>query len=197
MGSSPLSRGILPHPAIQLRSQRIIPALAGNTVLHFAMSQSGMDHPRSRGEYRRGDETALREVGSSPLSRGILGKTPSRRGFCRIIPALAGNTAVKYSGVPCGRDHPRSRGEYSSRPSQASPKSGSSPLSRGIRCRASPRPRAGRIIPALAGNTSGRAMRSRPVADHPRSRGEYIHAASEAPAGQGSSPLSRGIPPPT
>ena len=91
-GSSPLSRGIhLSSPETSLRA-RIIPALAGNTEELAQILGVKPDHPRSRGEYVGDQVVAEVEVGSSPLSRGILyphfyADLPSR-----IIPALAGNT---------------------------------------------------------------------------------------------------------
>ena len=51
----------------------------------------------------------------------------------------------------------------------------------------------GRIIPALAGNTIRHINRDFTLRDHPRSRGEYRIGGKHAEAGQGSSPLSRGI----
>ena len=71
---------------------------------------------------------------------------------------------------------------------------GSSPLSRGILERIVVRRFALRIIPALAGNTSSHSSGSSARADHPRSRGEYWPRALLTLPGQGSSPLSRGIP---
>ena len=50
-----------------------------------------------------------------------------------------------------------------------------------------------RIIPALAGNTIGRAVFAFAVGDHPRSRGEYDTHLTPAIRAAGSSPLSRGI----
>ena len=50
-GSSPLSRGILVHPRRAQYSDRIIPALAGNTSLQYLVNSLEQDHPRSRGEY--------------------------------------------------------------------------------------------------------------------------------------------------
>mgnify|MGYP001017436095 CR=1 FL=1 len=50
-GSSPLSRGIPPKGCGMSDLLRIIPALAGNTLLRPAGSSSSEDHPRSRGEY--------------------------------------------------------------------------------------------------------------------------------------------------
>ena len=71
---------------------------------------------------------------------------------------------------------------------------GSSPLSRGIRPLLWGRVFAGRIIPALAGNTHARHPRRHPHQDHPRSRGEYMVANLLEQQNEGSSPLSRGIP---
>ena len=51
-GSSPLSRGILWPVSVVVDLERIIPALAGNT-LHIETWDAGRwDHPRSRGEYK-------------------------------------------------------------------------------------------------------------------------------------------------
>ena len=52
-----------------------------------------------------------------------------------------------------------------------------------------------RIIPALAGNTSFELHFQFTTTDHPRSRGEYAATTINYLNGQGSSPLSRGIPP--
>ena len=75
---------------------RIIPALAGNTITQDSGFQLVQDHPRSRGEYPydRGILAALR--GSSPLSRGIHPGRPKGSDGGRIIPALAGNTFFRY-----------------------------------------------------------------------------------------------------
>ena len=51
----------------------------------------------------------------------------------------------------------------------------------------------GRIIPALAGNTSLFPFPETDSQDHPRSRGEYEHQRSFGQKVEGSSPLSRGI----
>ncbi len=151
------------------------------------------DHPRSRGEYRDQQATFYYSLGSSPLSRGILIAGTSPWAACRIIPALAGNTIPTWDRAGKGKDHPRSRGEYTM--SQEAPTicSGSSPLSRGIPA-ADFRGAVGkRIIPALAGNTRCFGTGADAEADHPRSRGEYLRSGTRLTASQGSSPLSRGI----
>ena len=76
------------------------------------------------------------------------------------------------------------------------PTPGSSPLTRGTpRCD----PRRGRVrrlIPAHAGNTAGPWTSSTRPGAHPRSRGEHISAGGCVCALGGSSPLTRGTPPP-
>ena len=132
------------------------------------------DHPRSRGEYSLDRNQAVEQIGSSPLSRGILLHEEPLMLENRIIPALAGNTRIVGIVQHPNQDHPRSRGEYSVAHGMADAGFGSSPLSRGIhphRCSFGP---AIRIIPALAGNTPGRAPARTCSSDHPRSRGEYV-----------------------
>ena len=173
-GSSPLSRGIRGRDGSLMAFGGIIPALAGNTVVRSPVSGSAGDHPRSRGEYQTSVDVNYCYNGSSPLSRGILRvlfRRPLRR---RIIPALAGNTAHRYTGPHGCGDHPRSRGEYHCRFDTNSLALGSSPLSRGIRPRLHWRQTVRRIIPALAGNTKLLGGWCSAAGDHPRSRGEYV-----------------------
>ena len=92
--------------------------------------------------------------GSSPLSRGILGRR-LRAGNCLgIIPALAGNTWGESNYIRTTPDHPRSRGEYDGAAGTVQPAGGSSPLSRGIQSALRAHIGHGGIIPALAGNTT-------------------------------------------
>ena len=192
-GSSPLSRGIRSFRESFMSVTRIIPALAGNTSSRTRCSRTLPDHPRSRGEYIVIWPQNFIRWGSSSLSRGIplvQLLTPQISG---IIPALAGNTAVWPGSPRPFRDHPRSRGEYSSATRSAAVVVGSSPLSRGILHRRPYHRHRRRIIPALAGNTASSTSIPSPGRDHPRSRGEY-RAVGVAPLGTaGSSPLSRGI----
>ena len=111
-GSSPLSRGIQSRHRPGFVPDRIIPALAGNTLPLSISALAVTDHPRSRGEYPAGPVLPAGSVGSSPLSRGI---PEIRRWFkmsTGIIPALAGNTCLLVGGIDPHQDHPRSRGEY-------------------------------------------------------------------------------------
>ena len=194
-GSSPLSRGIPVRDVITSTRAGIIPALAGNTPVILRVWVTPRDHPCSRGEYVACMARGANPHGSSPLSRGIRDPTvlagPSRR----IIPALAGNTHSEGSNSQNPRDHPRSRGEYPLGTPRWLRPYGSSPLSRGIRDRPPHHRAFPGIIPALAGNTSPSAARTRAMSDHPRSRGEYIETVIRELADDGSSPLSRGIRP--
>ena len=154
-GSSPLSRGIpLPNPKLR-DQQRIIPALAGNTVAATSNAAICQDHPRSRGEYSLPRKATIPRIGSSPLSRGIPAVADVEAGLPGIIPALAGNTPGRRSTLWAAKDHPRSRGEYNAAVRNGFVQLGSSPLSRGIPRWGSGRGGVNRIIPALAGNTEG------------------------------------------
>ena len=155
-GSSPLSRGILRVDGTHPVRQRIIPALAGNTLDCGAdMIETG-DHPRSRGEYNGAWRVSNGKAGSSPLSRGILVLDPVGVHQLGIIPALAGNTSFWLIGAFSLRDHPRSRGEYAETAKHPGRHWGSSPLSRGILHLSVGYAYSTRIIPALAGNTMPR-----------------------------------------
>ena len=110
-----------------------------------------------------------------------------------IIPALAGNTPQPTGSSNGYWDHPRSRGEYSPTRIDSAPGTGSSPLSRGIPIIRYLNFKDGRIIPALAGNTTAPAGTTRTPRDHPRSRGEYPTGGNHMTPKEGSSPLSRGI----
>ena len=192
-GSSPLSRGILFQSGSTDTAAGIIPALAGNTQDNPTTHSNKRDHPRSRGEYQEIDRTLTGYEGSSPLSRGIRTVPALPREHARIIPALAGNTRAAVGSHRWASDHPRSRGEYRGDELFGGYVEGSSPLSRGILRRGGEASRRGRIIPALAGNTSLSPFSAEDRADHPRSRGEYWRRTSRSSPMTGSSPLSRGI----
>ena len=70
-----------------------------------------------------------------------------------LIPARAGNTKRKTSGIFSTRAHPRSRGEHFDTLGITHPKKGSSPLARGTRRVTSWITDPWGLIPARAGNT--------------------------------------------
>ena len=89
--------------------------------------------------------------------------------------------------------HPRSRGEYGLLSVLLSRYSGSSPLTRGIHRLILQTDCLPRFIPAHAGNTTGKQVKTCFFWVHPRSRGEYCSPAINSWSITGSSPLTRGI----
>ena len=131
------------------------------------------DHPRSRGVYGVSGLGEEAGAGSSPLARGLLKRVGGHCFSLRIIPARAGFTRSLASGQRFGRDHPRSRGVYSTQREAAPRVRGSSPLARGLPSRL---------------NDLGHTAQ-----DHPRSRGVYSLSGVRRLFGTGSSPLARGL----
>ena len=175
----------------------MIPARAGFTTLVRCLPLVSPDHPRSRGVYNTVNFRATVADGSSPLARGLPVRDRHHAAVERIIPARAGFTAPGTPVTSPVADHPRSRGVYRRRFRSPRSASGSSPLARGLRGRLLPLVAPRRIIPARAGFTAGPPSGIAPSADHPRSRGVYRRACGTCAAGAGSSPLARGLPPPS
>ena len=132
-GSSPLARGLHPLERLEAARLRIIPARAGFTHTALDAHRCGADHPRSRGVYPGPPCQNTSPNGSSPLARGLRPAYQGGLPVGRIIPARAGFTErrTRTRGTP--RDHPRSRGVYSSQAVSAATTWGSSPLARGLR----------------------------------------------------------------
>ena len=72
-GSSPLTRGKRPLERNTEMHTRLIPAHAGKTTRARCGSWSTPAHPRSRGENGKNAVLEIRELGSSPLTRGKQG----------------------------------------------------------------------------------------------------------------------------
>ena len=191
-GSSPHTRGARRRRRARLAATRIIPAYAGSTRRRGCRRRRHADHPRIRGEHRRHPICHARQQGSSPHTRGAprRGAVPWRQP--RIIPAYAGSTELRESSGCLGQDHPRIRGEHVFEKVLGEVGQGSSPHTRGARCRARRRVVALRIIPAYAGSTRRRGCRRRRRADHPRIRGEHVCALRASVLILGSSPHTRG-----
>ena len=131
-------------------------------------------HPRLRGEHRVIWRDKKEPGGSSPLTRGTR--------FCVHAPILS--NAV----------HPRLRGEHGRAGAGEVLGGGSSPLTRGTLHFSAPQSRAGRFIPAYAGNTSACVGTAAAPAVHPRLRGEHGSRTIPPARHGGSSPLTRGTP---
>ena len=193
-GSSPLTRGKRGAALRVPRHRGLIPAHAGKTGSRPRRPARSTAHPRSRGENRRGPPGKARTLGSSPLTRGKLSETVREIIVTGLIPAHAGKTYwAKPVQRPCWA-HPRSRGENGKVAPPGTPRSGSSPLTRGKRTQLRDVPIPGRLIPAHAGKTSLISPWPPPWPAHPRSRGENPISEATASTIDGSSPLTRGKP---
>ena len=95
------------------------------------MASSLAAHPRSRGENVKNTHCRCLSVGSSPLTRGKLGRRTPVFLVEGLIPAHAGKTHGQCARASIHRAHPRSRGENFSAPASAVLIAGSSPLTRG------------------------------------------------------------------
>ena len=130
--------------------------------------------------------------GSSPRARGtaiVMSLTSSQTG---IIPACAGNRSRHACTKAIRRDHPRVRGEQTSRPTMDTCGAGSSPRARGTGVHGSVEHREAGIIPACAGNRRRGWRPTTDSRDHPRMRGEQLSVMSRSVKLLGSSPHARG-----
>ena len=94
-GSSPRLRGTRQHSNHSGCRSGIIPALAGNTLRPAPRRCGRRDHPRACGEHYRLVKAICRLVGSSPRLRGTPFPPVQGTQTGGIIPALAGNTALR------------------------------------------------------------------------------------------------------
>ena len=133
---------------------------------------SRWDHPRIRGEHKQVAISVNTFEGSSPHTRGALGKIP------------------RLSRISV--DHPRIRGEHEAEFTGIGGPSGSSPHTRGAPHAAAGDQVGDGIIPAYAGSTIEDRLPSRQVRDHPRIRGEHVILKNHVEELLGSSPHTRG-----
>ncbi|RYN06962.1 hypothetical protein PG1528B_1336 [Bifidobacterium animalis subsp. lactis] len=158
LGSSPRLRGTRMQTQANMLECGIIPALAGNTKRSMTANSTCRDHPRACGEH----QVQWSGVYSVP----------------GIIPALAGNTLATCRCWACSWDHPRACGEHDLGGDVIRKGAGSSPRLRGTRDLREDIRRGIGIIPALAGNTSGRhSDGNRFAGSSPRLRGTLAPAS--------------------
>ena len=132
-----------------------------------------------------------------PRSRGENGKVATSATEVQwLIPAHAGKTSSAQAHSSSNPAHPRSRGENRATGVGVPSKSGSSPLTRGKHAESCGGRGPQRLIPAHAGKTLQDIFDLVSAAAHPRSRGENLNAPLVSAPLTGSSPLTRGKPPP-
>ena len=143
-GSSPHTRGTLKFLVGQRRFGRDHPRIRGE---HFRHLQGDAGHrgiiPAYAGNTGRFNVHGTVKRGSSPHTRGTLGRPSGHQGLSWDHPRIRGEHSARGSrGCPTRRDHPRIRGEHESvhRAHVIDPG----------------------IIPAYAGNTSGSACGGAP-----------------------------------
>ena len=191
-GSSPLTRG---KRSAHRRSHHycgLIPAHAGKTFVRRCGGLGPGAHPRSRGENVIMMSLRIVGLGSSPLTRGKRLPEPGAGHLQGLIPAHAGKTRRACTCWCSWWAHPRSRGENALAGKAADELVGSSPLTRGKRCRRRLFGRPRRLIPAHAGKTFCVSPRRYCSRAHPRSRGENQRSNPTGGTATGSSPLTRG-----
>ena len=153
LGSSPHTRGLRISPTWCRSRSGIIPAHAGFTPRRQPGSRRYRDHPRTRGVYAASATACATVRGSSPHTRGLPPARESWEDKLGIIPAHAGFTLREALSVAVTRDHPRTRGVYTSLTEEGGKLCGSSPHTRGLRGRPWGSWRRRGIIPAHAGFT--------------------------------------------
>ena len=134
----------------------------------------------------------LPQYGSSPQTRGMRDDLHLQAVLLRFIPACAGNACASAGGCRRTPVHPRICGEHLAQRDGMDTAYGSSPHTRGTQRRRHKLPRAGRFIPAYAGNAQCSVFRSIEGAVHPRIRGERSSNNNNFFNGDGSSPHTRG-----
>ena len=191
-GSPPPMRGKARDRSRRSVVSGITPAHAGKSPSAGSFFAHGKDHPRPCGEKMSSAFCMISKYGSPPPMRGkalldgFIGEDVG------ITPAHAGKSALRYSIVAKGSDHPRPCGEKPAASGRCAPRRGSPPPMRGkagqrwqnwSRCR---------ITPAHAGKSKLRSQKSCTNLDHPRPCGEKRYRNWRRRVPRGSPPPMRG-----
>ena len=111
-GLSPLARGTPVFANLWTIAIRFILAGAGNTGARNTKPCICSVYPRWRGEHWLCNSSTHDHVGLSPLARGTHYAFLRLPGFCRFIPAGAGNTLRRSAFFASRSVYPRWRGEH-------------------------------------------------------------------------------------
>ena len=188
-------RGTHTNASNATSSNGIIPAYAGNTSSRRKRRYGTRDHPRVCGEHGGIPCSLVATEGSSPRMRGTPVHVNNLAINGGIIPAYAGNTALRQHLRAGRRDHPRVCGEHPIFDHWPVRVTGSSPRMRGTPSLSKICSTKIGIIPAYAGNTSIASRLGIQTWDHPRVCGEHSSSPSRSRKPAGSSPRMRGTPP--
>ncbi len=171
---------------------RFIPAPAGNIPPKKETARARSVHPRACGEHVQCQRPKPNRDGSSPRLRGTCTSDGYQHFYTRFIPAPAGNIFIRIISTVPRAVHPRACGEHGWPRLAASLPSGSSPRLRGTFAHVHGGARAGRFIPAPAGNIRIGQVSGRVAPVHPRACGEHENIDGRAKTLIGSSPRLRG-----
>ena len=193
-GTSPHTRGKQISDLKSSSFGRNIPAHAGKTGKLFEWIRCRREHPRARGENTHSVWVLRINPGTSPRTRGTLGKCLGMGCSTRNIPAHAGKTMPPGRERPFRPEHPRARGENNQSRLVWKILAGTSPRTRGKPWLA--QVVAGRLrnIPAHAGKTPMMSLKTPAPVDHPRARGENGQCCVSSMTPRGTSPRTRGKP---
>ena len=159
-GSSPRVRGKHVSGLGEQAAGGLIPACAGKTFYSMINRAAFGAHPRVCGENSWFSFTWVWWWGSSPRVRGKLHSSDDTESWPRLIPACAGKTMEASPSSHPARAHPRVCGENGSHNLIWAVASGSSPRVRGKRACVGGGEELGGLIPACAGKTGPRLLRS-------------------------------------
>ena len=109
-GSSPHTRDKYLASLGLRRSERIIPAYAGQMFIRTSRLHLSQDHPRIRGTNNSQPLDHAKIAGSSPHTRDKFCKLVFLSSLQGIIPAYAGQIMVPFHFPDLQWDHPRIRG---------------------------------------------------------------------------------------
>ena len=149
------------------------PRVRGTPGARFWSFRCRPVHPRACGEHSSSPKYISNSNGSSPRVRGTHFGHKHRYLVRRFIPARAGNTLLHCFEQVGNTVHPRACGEHVLGVTLESLRHGSSPRVRGTHDSDAFRRKAGRFIPARAGNTRTPDRSPTRVTVHPRACGEH------------------------
>ena len=192
VGSSPRVRGRQGVPIGNEAIAGLIPASAGQTNCPAMWCFNARAHPRECGADPNSELDILSSRGSSPRVRGRLMDQISAKVASGLIPASAGQTAVRTGWGKWCRAHPRECGADDLPVRAGDIVEGSSPRVRGRRLGAHPHHNSAGLIPASAGQTVDEILVGVDRGAHPRECGADLPAPCGLPTGTGSSPRVRG-----
>ena len=153
MGSSPLTQGKQLAHLEQGVFAGLIPTHTGKTSSFSWLLRRSAAHPRSREENEKYTVKGVRQMGSSPLTRGKRFTGCESLDSFGPIPTHAGKTPSRGCPRRIGTAHPRSRGENAYQSRARDIFKGSSPLMRGKQRAGAVAVAALGLIPAHTGKT--------------------------------------------